>query len=198
MHNIQSQEIQNLLLLYENYQKNTVNINEVKQFFENNKVNKTYILDLVKTIKNNYNNNYLKKCEKILNKKKPKLYCNCKEVSINNYEFLLESCDYMFDAKLLLEEYYEKVKKFVLDAHKLYNYNLIIQKKIKCSECYSNLILKKDIIRDINTKKKLDIDEAFCYSCKNVFKLYAPPDLLDHFSLKDEKPYIIKILVDTF
>jgi hypothetical protein len=198
MNNIQSQEIQNLLLLYENYQKNTVNINDVQQFFENNKVNKESIVNLINTIKNSFSDQYLKRCEDILNKKKPILYYNCQKVLLKDYEYILNNCDYIYNVKVILDEYYEKLKKFVLEAHKLYNYDLIVQKKIKCPECFNNLILKKDIIRDINTKKKLDIDEAYCYSCKNVFKLYAPPYLLDHFSLKSKKPYIIKILVDTF
>lgn len=196
--NFESEDIQNLITFYINYQENKITLDDIKNFFIDNKTKKEDFFNLFNKIDKIYNEKYLERCEKVIKKKKPNLYYNSKIISFENFKKnIINKRNEIYKLKLILENYYHQLNNYILETHKKYNFDLIIKKKIKCSECFNFLMLKNIIDKNTLIYKQLDINEAYCFFCKSIFKLYAPSDLVNNFSLDSKEPYITKVLVDT-
>lgn len=195
--NSDSRTVQELIHLYNSFQQLQVTENDILNFFRNSLIKEKDLYDLCDKIEK-YDINYLDKCKQITNKPIPFLYYKQTKVNINICkEFIKEKINdnSFYDIKDILQKYLDKLESYVLTAHKIHNLNL--SEKIKCIKCSKILLLKKNITF-FNIKKRLDDDEAYCFNCKNVYKIYYPPDLLENFSLNSTKPYITQIEVDNF
>lgn len=197
--NIKSEEIQNLIHLYKDFQQNKIGIENIKDFFENNRIKFSDISKICDKIQE-YDEKYLIRCEKYMNKCVPTIFYNNEIITIKNCKLLAlkyyEKEKDLYKIKTIMEIFYNSLYNFISLAHKKHNYKLILN-NLKCPECYRLLILKNYISDHIKVKKRLDVNEAFCFGCKSIYKILDPLDLTNTFSLDSTKPYTHKHFVDS-